>query len=255
MKPVRLISMTFALALAAAAVMLTPAAAAAKTASATMTIGSYDFLTGKPTPDPISGTVRVTPGSSVTLTAPQYLYEPPATPTASPTVYEFIFWDANATLGTKEKDTFTAPPTASAFKATAWYVPVGGCSGTCVPAVSASAFSLTNYAPLPGSPIGSVSPSSAQTGPNSVSTTSAAVISAGAVKITAANCLGPCTKFLRTTFVTWFQLGDGKIANPLLTVPADGSSIAIAFYRSLRISPPPPPCGGSGEPPCGPRPM
>ena len=254
MKVVRPIAITCVLALATAAAMMTPAVATAKSAPATMTIGSYDFETGKPTLDPMSGTVPVAPGSSVTLTAPEYLYEPPATPTASPTVYEFIFWDANATLGTKEKDTFTAPSTATGFKATAWYLQVGGCSGPCTPDVSATAFSLTNYARLPESPIGKVSPSSAQTGPNSVSTTTAAVLKAGSVKITAANCIGVCTKFSGNVFDTWFQLGNGTIANPLLTVPADGSSTAIAFYRTRSISPPPPPCGGSGEPPCGPPP-
>lgn len=252
MRSVKLILAPFALVLLMAVALLAPGAAFAGTPSATLTLGSYVFPSGQPTLDPMSGTVAVTPGSSVTLTAPQYLYEPAASPTGSPTEYEFIFWDADATLGTTAKYTFTAPLTATAFKAQAWYLQVGGCSGPCTPDVSASAFSLTQYAPLPQSPIGAVSPSSAQTGPGTVLTTSAAVLSAGKVQVTAANCIGVCSKYSRNVFNTWFQLGDGTIANPVLTVPANGSSIAIAFYDSVQIAPPPPPCGGPGERPCGP---
>jgi hypothetical protein len=257
MRAAKLISTSFVVIAAIAAAMVMPAAALAGTGSATMTLGSYNFTTGKATSDPLSGTIAVTPGSSVTVTAPEYLYAPPKPPSTSPTIYEFIFWDANAQLGTKEKDTFKAPATATAFKATAWYLPEGGCSTTCTPEVTTTAFSLTNDSILPYSPIGAVSPASAKIGPETVSTTSAAVVSAGKAQITAAHCVGVCDKYSQNLFSTWDQFGSGTIANPVLTVPAEGGSIAIAFYKALNLTPTPPggACGGLGEPPCPPPPM
>jgi hypothetical protein len=257
MRAAKLISMSFAVAVTMAAALLVPASALAGTPSATMALGSYNFVTGKATSDPLSGTVAVTPGSSVTVTAPEYLYEPPKPPSTSPTVYEFIFWDANAQLGTKEKDTFKAPSTATPFKATAWYLQEGGCSTACTPEVTTTAFSLTSDSVLPYSPIGAVSPASAKTGPDTVSTTSAAVVSAGNVQITGAHCVGVCDKYSQNLFSTWDQFGNGTIANPVLTVPADGGSTAIAFYKAINLTPTPPtgPCGGLDEPACPPPPM
>jgi hypothetical protein len=222
--------------LIAAACMLMPAAAAH---AGTMTVSSEVFPGGAAAPDGIAGTVHVAPGSIVKLTAPQFLYVPGTTST-SPSVYAFVFWNADAVLRRKVTATFRAP--ATAFKASAWYLLTGGGScPTCVPDVTTWAFNLTADKLLTQSPIASVKPTAAWTpGSTAVSTTDAAVVAAGRVRITAASKLalipgapipsGPRASYY--AFNSWFQFaGDGKIFGDVLSVPASGDSDAIAFYR------------------------
>jgi hypothetical protein len=240
--------------------LVLPAAAQASP-SATMTVSSSLFPSGAAAPDGVTGKVHVVAGSSVTLTAPRYLYEP-GTASASPSVDEFIFWDVNATLQRKVKARFTAPSTG--FSATAWYLPIGGgCAAgqTCVGDVTTWAFSLASNRPLSFTPISSVTPAAAWTlGSSSVSTTDAAVLAAGHVQVTAASRLSfsgtpvPVPKFGGYyAFSSWFQFaGDGKVSGVFLTVPKNGASDSIAFYATVPPIPPPPHCGGLGEPPCHP---
>ena len=75
-----------------------PAVAQASPAAATMTISSDTFPSGASLPGGLSGTVAVTGGSSVALTAPEYLYQLSNPPGTLGTVYEFMFWDVNSTL-------------------------------------------------------------------------------------------------------------------------------------------------------------
>ncbi|HXW79030.1 MAG TPA: hypothetical protein VEJ84_06000 [Acidimicrobiales bacterium] len=217
-----------------------PAAAQAGTLAETMTLSSNSFPGGAPVPGGLSGTVPVVEGSSIKLTAPQYLYQPSVPPGDMGTVYEFMFWDVNSTLASTEAATFTAPSSGSPFKATAWYLPVcvvaSSCSGVGSPAVTTWAFSLTNDQVLPGTPISSVSPASAWSSP------STSVSTATPVSIAASGFLGPHTKFGGTVFSSWFVFGGGgaTVSGLNLAVPAGESPYAIAFYNQYSFHLPPP---------------
>ena len=208
--------------------MFMPAAVQAGTSPATVFLGSKVFPSGAAVPGGLSGTIPVARGSSVTLTTPQYLYEP-ATPPATPAVYQFMFWDVNATLIKTVKAKFTAPA-AGGVIATAWYLPICVTSpcGTGPTAVTTFAFSLTTYRVLSGAPIDAVTPASAWTSP------STSVSTATAVAITASPYFGPSTASSGKAFVSWFVFGGAStvtISGPDLTVPAGESPYAIAFYR------------------------
>jgi len=85
--------------------------------------------------------------------------------------------------------------------------------------VLAWAFSVNQDTTLPQSPFGSVMPATAQQDPNTVSTSQPVAITAAAL-ITGAG-----------RFSSWLQLsGDGTVHGATLTVPAGGSSVAVAFY-------------------------
>jgi hypothetical protein len=263
MRSSRFLSTRLVLATLITAAFAAPAAAQATT----MTVGSNLFPSGAPAPDAVTGKVHVTPGSLVTLTAPQYLYQA-ATKTSPAVVYEFIFWDAGARLRTTETAIFRAPSSA-AFYADAWYIATGG--GPCLPGetcagVSTWAFSLAHHRVLSQTPIASVTPALAWTaGSNNVSTTDAATLAAGKVTITSQPKLSltpptpppPAIVGGYYSFQSWYQFGgNGTIAGGTLTVPADGSSASIAFYSTVpHRGPPKPPCGGFGQPPCPPTPM
>jgi hypothetical protein len=225
-----------------------PAVAQAGPLPATITLSSDLFPGGAAVPGGMSGTIPVPAGSSVTLTAPQYLYQPPTPPATVGSVYEFMFWDVNATLITTEEASFTAPSTGGAFNATAWYLPICLVSSSCgggSPQVTTWAFSLTNYDVLPGTPISSVTPVTTPPAWTSPSTT---VSTATAVQIAAFAFLGIHNKYSATTFSSWFLFGGTgsvTISGLDLQVPADESPYAIAFYKQYTASPPPPePCPG-----------
>jgi len=234
MKALRLAALPFVLLVLSGAALLVPAVAQA--APIVMTLSSHDFPGGSPAPDGVSGRVLVTPGSVVALTAPSYLYEPAAPPATSPTVYEFMFWDVNATLRRTATAIITAPTGAPSFNATAWYLPVGGGGGG-ASAVTTYAFSLNTYQVLAGSPIQSVSPAIAWTSP------SASVSTATAVTITPLDPLVPGTKLSSTAFRSWFVFGGTGVTKSgnNVTVPAGESPYAIAFYYQTGM-PPTPPC-------------
>jgi hypothetical protein len=231
-KLTKLASMPFVLALLASSALSMPAVAQAQ--PSTMLLSSRLFPSGALVPDGVSGAVRLKPSSTVTLIAPKYLYVP-GTATTEPAGYEFLFWDANGTMSTTQTVKFTAAA-AGAFYARPWYesmcVPgdthcVGGGGGA-----ELSAFSLTANKPLKQSPIAAVSPSTAQTGPNTAST------ALGPVTITAAAKLGTSTLppgLLPPYYAlnSLFQFaGNGTIAGQTLTVPAKGDSATIALVAS-----------------------
>ncbi len=208
----------------------------AQAAPSVMKVSSNLFPSGAPVPGGMSGAVLVSGGKLGTLTAPEFIYQPPpaSSPTAAGTVYEFMFWDVNAVLKPKKKATFIAPG-GTIFQATAWYLATGGggCVGACPTAVTTWAFSLNTYKVLPESPIESVLPATAWTSP------STSVSTATAVKITASEYLGTHTKSSFTKFRSWFVFGGGKfgISGPKVIVGAGESPYAIAFYNQGGLPP------------------
>jgi hypothetical protein len=217
-----------------------PAVAQAGTLAETMNLGSNLFPGGAPVPGGLSGTVHVAAGSYIKLTAPQYVYQPSVPPGSMGTVDEFMFWDVNATLANTATATFTAPSSGVPFRATAWYLPVcvvaSSCLGGGQPAVTTWAFSLTDDQVLPETPISSVNPASAWTSPSTT------VSTATSVNIAASAYLGAHTKFGGTAFGSWFVFGGGgaTVSGLNLSVPADESPYAIAFYNQYSFHLPPP---------------
>jgi hypothetical protein len=165
-------------------------------------------------------TIPATAGSSISFTADQYLIVPdPMQPTQF-LQYSFLFWNAVGTLGSGLTTTITVPETNAV--ATAWYLQIGGSGGG--PGVATFAFSNELDLVLPETPIASVAPSSAWAGGNAtgVSTSQAVQITAkGSVAGTPAGA----------SFDSWFQFGNGTPSGNVLSVPASGSSYAIASYR------------------------
>ena len=212
-----------------------PVPAQAGPLSAVVVAGSKLFPTGTPVTGGVSGVILALRGSSVTLKAPQYLYQPATPPATSPTVYEFMFWDVHTTLIATERAKFTVPSSGPVL-ATAWYLPVcvtSSCGGGSS-AVTTWAFSLTNYKVLPDTPVGLVTPTSAWTTP------STSVSTATAVDITAQSYLGTETSTSGTVFSSWFVFGGAKtvtISGLDLNVPAGESPYAIAFYYQYTHSP------------------
>jgi hypothetical protein len=191
---------------------------------ATMKLSYRDFVTGDPIPDTPSATVSLAGGSSETLDAPYEL-------DAAGHTYAFIFWNVDATVtplqlkgGKPNLDqtvTFTAPSDTSTFDGTAWYIETGGGGGGSAGG-SVWAFSLNKDERLTNSPIGTINPAAAKTGPNSFSTTS----SSSPVVVTAPKLIGG-----DGLFKSWLQYeGDGSVGGATLTVPADGSTASIAFF-------------------------
>jgi hypothetical protein len=191
---------------------------------ATMNLSYRDFVTGDPIPDTPSASVALAGGSKETLDAPYEL-------SGAGTTYAFIFWNVDATLtplqlvggkpNAEQEVTFTAPSDDSTFDGTAWYIPTGGGGGGGTGG-SVWAFSLNKDERLTNSPIGTINPAAAKTGPNSFSTTS----SSSPVVVTAPKLIGG-----DGLFRSWLQFsGDGSVGGATLTVPADGSTASIAFF-------------------------
>ena len=228
--------LALALLMGAALFMFMPAPAQAGPLSAVVALGSKLFPTGTPVPGGVSGSVLALRGSSVTLKAPQYLYQPATPPATSATVYEFMFWDVHTTLIATERAKFTVPSSGPVL-ATAWYLPVcvtSSCGGG-ASAVTTWAFSLTNYKVLAGTPIDSVTPTSAWTSPStSVSTTTA-------VEVEASSYLGGTPSFAGgTVFSSWFVFGGASTVTTSgldLNVPVGESPYAIAFYYQYTHAP------------------
>jgi hypothetical protein len=176
----------------------------------------YQVLqTGARVPGSGATTSVLTAGSMVSLSAPRRI------PGMAPgTAYIFLFWDIGGHLKTHPTATFKVPATPSSIAATAWYLPTGGGACTapagCPSGVTAYGFSLTNDAPLAGTPIAAVVPASTSVW----APPSATVWTTTSVTITAANPL---------EFVRW--LAPHATATGLqLAVDAGVSTIAIAFY-------------------------
>jgi hypothetical protein len=136
--------------------------------------------------------------------------------------YEFLFWNLNASLQTNPDPSYPPPADSTVF-ATAWYVAVGGgpCTKPPCTGVTTWAFSLNSDKIIPNTPIASVTPSTAWSGPPSttVSTT------AGSVVITAQPEIVPYGKFS-----SWLELPATSQKGENLAVAANGAVDAIAFY-------------------------
>ena len=185
--------------------------------SSTMTLSFRILPDGSFVPGTTSGVFQLTDGAPQALTAP-------LTVPGSPHGYVFDFWAADFQIYPVQKSggapepqqtiNFSAPA-GQAFAAAAWYRPeVGG-----PPGVLAWAFSVNQDTTLTASPFGSVVPATAKQGPNTVSTSQPVVI-------TDARLIAGAGRFS-----SWLQLsGDGSVDGAALTVPAGGSSVAVAFY-------------------------
>jgi hypothetical protein len=182
-----------------------------------MTLSCRNIVDGTSVPGPESGVFQLTDGAPQTLTAPLIV---PGTPHN----YLFDFWIADFDVfplqetggipDPQQTITITAPP-GQAFAATAWYRP----DTPGPPGVLAWAFSVNQDTTLPVSPFGSVVPATAQKDAHTVSTSQPVAITATALIAGAGR------------FSSWLQLsGDGAVNGATLTVPAGGSSVAVAFY-------------------------
>lgn len=165
-------------------------------------------------------TIPVTAGSSVTFTADQFLVVADPMHPGQFITYSFLFWNAIGNLGAGLTTTMTIPTTDSL--ATAWYLQVGG--GGNGFGVSTWAFSNELDIVVAETPIQSVTPASAWAGGNATS-----VATNSAVQITSKNTVAGTPS--GANFDQWFQFGSGSPAGHVLSVPAKGSSFAIASYR------------------------
>ncbi len=112
-------------------------------------------------------------------------------------------------------------PTTDAV-ATAWYLQMGGGGGGF--GVSTFAFSNELDVVLPATPIASVTPAGAWAGGNATT-----VATNAAVQIIAKNTVAGTPA--GANFADWFEFGSGTPSGNQLSVPAQGSSLAIATYR------------------------
>jgi hypothetical protein len=195
-----------------AAAFLLFAGAALCRAETTMTLNYKAFPTNA---DLLSvGTFH--PVGSVKLTAPENFYGKGVT-------YTFLFWDVDGKSDVHRNLSFT-PPTDSAVVATAWFLAESG--GPCPPpdvcsGVTTWAFSLNRDKVIAKTPIASVTPSKAWTGPpsTSVSTTGGPVVIAAKPDITGFG-----------NFKSWIELPSTPVAGADVKVGANGSALAVAFF-------------------------
>jgi hypothetical protein len=185
-----------------------------------MTLSSRILPDGTHVPGTTSGVIQLTDGAPHTLTAPLTI---PGTPHG----YCLNFWIADFDVFPVQEPgdspepqqtiNFTTPA-GLAFAATAWYRPRAGSP----PGVLAWAFSVNQDTTLPASPFGTVLPATAHKDANTVSTTA----SSQPAVITATKLIAGAGRF-----GSWLQLsGDGTVNGATLTVPAGGSSVAVALY-------------------------
>ncbi len=187
--------------------------------TSTMQLGSLIFVSGVEVPGTSAGTLQLPDGSPQTVSAPLAVG-----------TFPFAFWAVNLQVyptqysggiaDPQQVVHFTAPSEES-FYASAWYLG-GKATRPLESVVEAVAFSLNDNAVMPDSPFASVSPAGAQESPTSVSTAT----SDQAVIITAPGNIAGYGRFSQ-----WLQIsGNGTASGPVLTVPAGGTSLAVAFY-------------------------
>jgi hypothetical protein len=187
---------------------------------ATMTLSCRILPDGTTVPGTTSGVFQLTDGAPQALTAPLTI---PGTPHR----YRFDFWIADFEIfpaqqpggipAPQQTINITTPP-GQAFAATAWYRP----DTPAPPGVLAWAFSVNQDTTLPQSPFGPVAPATAHKDAHTVSTTA----SSQPTVITAAALITGAGRFR-----SWHQLsGNATVHGATLTVPAGGSSVAVAFY-------------------------
>jgi hypothetical protein len=160
------------------------------------------------------GSIPVAKATTVSLSAPTIFYE-------AALKYSFMFWDADASVGSTPALTFKTPNDDSTFAVDAWFIESNGGNGS--PGVTTWAFSLNQDKTVSNTPIASVTPSGAWSG--SPSTTVSTTSSSSPVAITASSLIAG-----DGVFNSWLQFGTGSISKNVLTVPAKGSSLAIAFF-------------------------
>jgi hypothetical protein len=204
--------------------------ASASGGSATMDLAAMQFPSGGPISGATSGSIPVTPGSTVNLTTPATLPDS----ADSQDQYQFLFWDVDGTLETTESTSFTAPGAGTTFDAYAWYRLTGPstCSGSCPPALATWAFSAPENEVLSGTPI--------QSATSGWTPGSQDVLTADAPSVTALQHFAPSyislkQQLLYPPFIKWLTFfGSGLTTSGVdgitLNVPANESPWAIAVY-------------------------
>lgn len=189
--------------------------------------GSNAIDTGATVPGTGSTTTCLSPGKIEHVTAPKLI------PCSHKLAYGFLFWDINSHLYTRPSVLFKAPSSGS-FSATAWYKESGcgctgpGCGGTSN--VYTYGFEVDKNMRLKGTPIASVTPSSAWTAG------SQEVFTKSAVTITAVN---PVELIYWRIFPPAAATAKGKV----LSAGMGATALAVAFYGPnpcTYISPPAP---------------
>jgi hypothetical protein len=224
---------TFAAAMAATVMMgaaVSVPVASASGGSATMDFAAMQFPSGGAITSGTSGSVPVTPGSTVTLTTPATL------PDAADSLdqFQFMFWDVDGTVSTTASTSFTAPVAGTTFDAYAWYrlTGPGTCTGSCPPTLTTWAFSAPENEVLSGTPI--------QSATSGWTAGSQDVLTADAPSVTALRNFAPPgtplkEQLLYPPFIQWVSFfGTGVTRSGVdgitLNVPANESPWAIAVY-------------------------
>jgi hypothetical protein len=222
--------------------------ASASGGSATMDLAAMQFPSGGVISAGTSGTVPVTPGSTVDLTTPATL---PDSADAQDQ-YQFMFWDVDGTISTTATTSFTAPTAGTTFDAYAWYRLTGPstCTGSCPPELATWAFSAPENELLSGTPI--------QSATSGWTAGSQYVLTADAPSVTALSHFAPPgtplkEQLLYPPFIKWQSFfGTGVTTSGVggitLNVPANQSPWAIAFYGAG--SNPILPCQHGSSPTC-----
>lgn len=158
--------------------------------------------------------------SSLTLSAPGTIIIPDPMNPGSTLAFAFLFWNVKGSVsGTPSVS--VADVGSAAVTASSWYLQTGGGGGGGSPTVSTAAFSITQDLVLPDSPIQSVTPGAAWAG----GAATGVATSAAAVQITAKSAIGS------ENFQDWVIFGAGSPAGLVLSVPQNGSAIALATYK------------------------
>lgn len=135
--------------------------------------------------------------------------------------HRFIFWHINdgTTKKTSTNSSFTETIGTLPFKATAWYIKLGG--NGCV-AIRPYAFSITSNSALNETPIDSVTPANAWNGgdDNTVD------VNQSTVKVTAKQTLNG------ENFDSWMIFGNATANGRVLTVPKGNCPLVIATYKA-----------------------
>jgi len=210
--------------------------ASASGGSATMDLAAMQFPSGGPISGATSGSIPVTPGSTVNLTTPATLPD-----SANPQdQFQFMFWDVDGTVTPTESTSFAAPAAGTTFDAYAWYrlTGPGPCTGSCPPELTTWAFSAPENEILSGTPIESAT--------SGWTAGSQYVLTADAPSVTALRNFAPPgtplkDQLLYPPFIKWLSFfGTGVTTSGVdgitLNVPANESPWAIAFYGAGSIS-------------------
>lgn len=199
---------------ASAVLVLAATAAVCHAQSNNLTVSALSFPSGAPLPEGIASVVVPEGGCGVASVTAD-----PSFVDASGNLYEFMFWNIDATPYAGEEVNFQTLCT-SASTATAWFLVTGPGGGS--PQVDTWAFSLNHNGVIPNTtPIQSVTNGTWAEGSTVVYTTGTAPVSITAIPKIAGY----------GRFTDWQQVPDSPLqSGSTLTFKAGSSAWEIAFY-------------------------